>query len=50
MQSKEILKELIEFIETHNVEDEIASDGGGNYDTWRSTEFEHLIKKAKEVL
>lgn len=46
----DILKELINFIENNNVEDEGSDDGDGHYDTWRSYEFELLIKKAKEVI
>ena len=44
------IEELLRFIDEQNIEDEGADDGDGHYDTWRSTEFEHLIVTAKASL
>ena len=44
------LKELVEFIEDNDVKDEICDDSEGYIATWRSVEFDNLIKRAKETL
>ena len=43
-------RDLIEYIEENNVTDESADEGEGYTDSWRSTEFNNLITKAKEEL
>ena len=45
-----VLKELITFIEENDITDEVADDGGGHTDEWRSTEFSCLINRAKETI
>ena len=45
-----ILKKLINFIEKNNISDEMATDEEGYIDTWRSTEFNNLINRAKETI
>jgi hypothetical protein len=44
------IEDLLRFIDEKNIEDEGADDGDGHYDTWRSTEFEHLIATARASL
>lgn len=46
----DVLKNLLDFIEENNITDEEADDGGGHTDTWRSTQFDRLIKEATETL
>lgn len=55
----QMLRELIAFIENNKVDDVSISEGDEGYtewiekhgyDSWRSPEFEQLIKRAKEVL
>ena len=45
-----ILKDLIEFIEENDINDEIANDGDGHTDEWRSIRFQHIINQAKETI
>jgi hypothetical protein len=43
-------KDLLNFLEDHNVTDESADDGDGYTDTWKSAEFSLLIHNAKKSL
>jgi len=45
-----VLKELVTFIEENDITDEVADDGGGHTDEWRSDEFNRVIDRAKEVI
>jgi len=46
----QIFKDLVEYLEEENVSDEVADDGDGCIDEWRSAKFQILIKDAKMML
>lgn len=50
MNVNKALNELIEFIETNDVQDEYSNDGDGMFDMWRSAEFTLLIEQGKSAL
>ncbi|KKL56278.1 hypothetical protein LCGC14_2247030 [marine sediment metagenome] len=41
---------LLKFIEENDIQDEMADDGDGYTDTWRSGEFSELIEHAQARL
>ena len=43
-------RELINYIEDNDINDELCDEGDGHIDEWRSNEFETLINNVKESL
>ncbi len=46
----EAVELLLKFIEDNSVQDEMADDGDGYTDTWRSSEFNNLLANTQEKL
>ncbi|KKM91911.1 hypothetical protein LCGC14_1223820 [marine sediment metagenome] len=46
----EAVELLLKFIEENDIQDEMADDGDGHIDTWRSPQFDQLLTHTQEKL